>query len=283
MPISCNLKFESPDNWTSSPDSPGGELIYVITSGTGGDAVTQEAALAALTNATAPELTIGTHTVTKLSVTVHRVNGNTFTGTVRYGFSSGRHIFDTGESTRSFSTMGETIHIDNSIATVQTYGEYWDVDGLINVRFKKNTDPTISAEYLIESIDGVDIVVPVFSFSETHWKVAEDVDDAYMMTVMELTGKVNDNTFRGFAAGEVLFLGAELDQRKVRGDYEIKYHFSVKKNKTNLSVGSITGIAKKGWEYLWIIKDEDTEGNPYISSVSVEQVYEYGNFAGLNI
>ena len=53
-------------------------------------------------------------------------------------------------------------------------------------------------------------------------------------------------------------------------------------------MGEITGIAKKGWEYLWVryadAKDDTAKAivkKPI--AAYVEKVYEEGNFAGLGI
>ena len=55
-----------------------------------------------------------------------------------------------------------------------------------------------------------------------------------------------------------------------------------------LSLGTITGISKEGWQYLWVrfIDDEDTTAKALIKrpvSAYVEQVYSYGDFSGLGI
>jgi hypothetical protein len=55
---------------------------------------------------------------------------------------------------------------------------------------------------------------------------------------------VNDSGFKGFAAGECLFLGAAGTKRG-SGDWEIGYRFASSPNVTGLTVGDITGINKK--------------------------------------
>ena len=75
------------------------------------------------------------------------------------------------------------------------------------------------------------------------------VTRAYKLTLFALTGRVNNSAFKGFAAGECLFLGAAGTKRG-SGDWEIGYRFASSTNVTGLIVGDITGINKKGWEYL---------------------------------
>lgn len=98
------------------------------------------------------------------------------------------------------------------------------------------------------SVEGVDIDVPVYHFSETHYlpltcrpeqssvvakrprprrgrrhvKGLPDaiVTPAYSGTQFNLTGKVNGGAFKGFAAGECLFLGA-AGAKRGSGDWPL--------------------------------------------------------------
>ena len=120
----------------------------------------------------------------------------------------------------------------------------------------------------------------------------------YKGTLFQLTGKVNNAAFRGLAAGECLFLGASGTLHGTEstsgggtsedGDWEITYRFAASPNKTGITIGSITGIAKKGWEYLWVryADVEDTTAMVIVKkpvSVYVEKVYDDGDFAALGI
>jgi len=134
---------------------------------------------------------------------------------------------------------------------------------------------------------GVDITVPVYSFSETHILANSAVTAAYKGKLFALTGKTNNATFKGFAIGECLFLGASGSKRG-KGDWEITFRFAASPNKTGLTVGDITGIAKKGWEYLWVRYEDavDTAAGTMVKkplAVYIEKVYEEGNFADLAI
>ena len=133
----------------------------------------------------------------------------------------------------------------------------------------------------------MDVTVPVYNFSETHYIAVAAVSGAYKAALFYLTGSVNNGGFKGFAAGEVLFLGASGSQRG-EDDWEIKFKFAASPNATGLVVGDITGINKKGWEYLWVryADAEDTSAKVLVKkpiAAYVEQVYPYGNFAGLGI
>jgi hypothetical protein len=133
-------------------------------------------------------------------------------------------------------------------------------------------------------IDGVDIIAPAFQFGFTKYVSFATVNNAYKANLANLTGKTNSDTFEGFAAGEVLFLGASGTVRGNDADWEISFSFSQQPNRTNITVGDISGISKKGWEYLWVrsrtvTRNELTVQEPV--AVYVEKVYDSASFASL--
>ena len=85
-----------------------------------------------------------------------------------------------GESSYSFDTGGGTQHITQSLSTISKYAKTGetapDFKGAIGFNGK--------------TMEGVDITVPVFSWSETHVKTPEEVTQAYALTLFDLTGKV---------------------------------------------------------------------------------------------
>ena len=186
---------------------------------------------------------------------------------------------ETGDSSFSFDTGGGTQHITQSLSTVGKYaasGTAPDFKGAIGVTH--------------DNVEGVDITVPVYHFAETHYLADAVVTSTYKGTLFALTGKVNDAAFKGLTAGECLFLGASGSRRGSGedDDWEITFRFAASPNRTNISVGPITGISKKGWEYLWVryADVEDAGSNTLVKqpmAAYVEQVYEYGNFATLGI
>jgi hypothetical protein len=182
------------------------------------------------------------------------------------------------ESTFAFDTGGGTQHITQSLSTVGRYGP------------AASTALGGAIGYDGQNVAGVDITVPVYQFRETHYLAPATVTQAYKLTLMGLTGAVNNAAFRGFQAGEVLFLGASGTRRGTDPDdsWEITYSFAASSNRTGLAVGSITGIAKAGWDYLWVQYGDDVDSavralvkKPV--AVYVEQVYPTASFAGLGI
>lgn len=206
-------------------------------------------------------------------------------GTVTYGEADFSQPKETGESSFSFDTGGGTDHATQSISTVASYSaggssSVPDYGGAINVEISNGE----------RRVNGVDFVVPQYNFTETHYIAYATVDNTFKGNLFSLTGKVNNATFRGLAAGECLFLGASGSVRGDDEDWEITYRFAGKPNRTGLTVGDITGINVKGWEYLWVqyenkeeTVDDKTIIIPYPKYVYVEQIYQTGNFSSLGI
>jgi hypothetical protein len=203
-------------------------------------------------------------------------------GIARYGRRKQQP--ETNESRFSFDTGGGTQHITNSLETVGCYGDP-DEDFI--------TDHLGVIGWDGQAVQGIDITVPVYRFTEVHYLPVVYVTESYKRDLFWLTGRVNSVGFRGFAVGEVLFLRASGSQRSSE-DWEISFQFAASPNATDLKVGNITGIHKRGWEYMWTQfktaagrdKDSGEETGDLIpkpKAVFIEQVYRYGDFSKLGI
>lgn len=262
MPVTVYEKWDSRETTIAEDSSV--DLRYIIR-GTDDDATANSALLSA-----SPVYYGG---LVRQSAHTERIAEDAWEGSVRYGMLEPP---ETGDSSFSFDTGGGTQNITQSLATVGAYSASGP---------PPNFKGAIGATR--DSVEGVDITVPVYNFSETHYIDTLLVTAAYKATLFSLTGTVNNAPFRGFAAGEVLFLGASGSKRG-QDDWEISYRFAASPNVLGLAVGDITGVAKRGWEYLWVrYQDtEDTAAKMLVKqpvAVYVEQVYPYGNFAGLGI
>jgi hypothetical protein len=248
---------------TEGVESPSVDLIFVV-QGTEDDGDVR-----ALVEATIPALYAG---LVFQSYHIAHQGGGVWEVTARYGKKEPK---DTNDSSFSFDTGGGTTHITQSLETKGKYAPPGknapDFQGAIGV----TTD----------SVEGTDITIPIYSFTETHYLPVAVVTGAYKAALFFLTGKVNNAVFKGFAPGEVLFMGASGSQRGEE-DWEITFRFAASPNVTNLSVGPITGIDKKGWEYLWVryadAEDEKVLVKQPIAAY-VEKVYDQGDFSQIGI
>lgn len=176
---------------------------------------------------------------------------------------------------RSFDTTGGTQHITQAESET-IYGGGPSVQNAIGVDDN--------------GVNGVDIVVPQLQWQEAYDVPNTYVTDAYIRNVATLTGRVNATPFRGFQAGEVLFVGCsgsqEWDDQKGRGPWSLSFRFVASPNVTGVQIGSITGIEKKGHDYLWVRYESATESNQLIKrpkAVYVNKVYRGADFANLGI
>jgi hypothetical protein len=268
VPVEVLEKFESRQITTGS--NPSVELRYAIR-GTNDDIEARNALVAGSPVLYDPWGS-GLVFLPRDQITVLPIGEELWDGIVRYGT-----IPATNESTFSFDTGGGTQHITQSRQTIASYA----APGLTAPNFRGAIGVTD------DSVEGVDITVPVYQFAETHYKPDSLITLAYKATLFSLTGRTNSGAFKGFAAGEVLFLGAAGSKRGL-GDWEINYRFAASPNMTALVVGEITGIAKKGWEYLWVryTQAEDTAAKALVKkpiAAYIERVYEAGDFSLLGI
>lgn len=117
-----------------------------------------------------------------------------------------------------------------------------------------------------QGVQGVDMEAPVAEWSETHYLPVASITNSYLMAVEDLFHRVNDASFRGRAAHEVLFVGMSARNRGPLGtptDVECTFTFRAKRNKTSQTIAGITGIAIDAWAVIDIrteaIADEDSQ------------------------
>ena len=259
--------YETPESPTLSDDSA--ERRYKI-EGTLNELMARTALLWA-----SPVLFAnGTRTLVRQTARVEPDDVDVWNGIVAYGEQKRP---ETGDSTYQFDTGGGTQHITHSIKTVGKYAP----PGKTAPDFKGAIGVTL------DNVEGVDITVPVYHFSETHYLAAAMVTGAYKAAVYRLTGKMKGGPFRGFAKGEVLFCGAAGSKRGEE-DWEVTFKWAASENATDIKIGNITVPSKEGWAYLWVrYRDTDDQAAKELVKepigAYVEQVYEYGDFSGLGI
>lgn len=180
------------------------------------------------------------------------------------------------EEALSFSTTGGTQRITQSRGTTSyvASGTAPDFKGAIGVSK--------------DAVEGCDIIAPVFSFQKTRTFSAYNVTNAYIKALSDATGTINQSTFMGFAAQEVLFVGAEGRQNSPEEPWTITFHFKAGPNLTGLTVGTISSIAKKAWQYLWVLyQDTEDTSAKFLTkrplAVYVEDVYRQSNFSTLGV
>lgn len=195
---------------------------------------------------------------------------------------------ETGDSFYQFEIGTTSRHVKLSLATVGAYGvkpkaggaaatgDWGHMIGLI---------PGIEGEK--GQIVGTDIDIPTYSWTERWYKDADEVDGAYKAAVFAVAANpINNDTFRAFSAGEVKFEGLSGGKRESEDDYELTFRFAASPNLTGISIADMSGIAVKGWEYLWTLEEETLRYGahvPWPIAAYVEQIYGTSNFDALEI
>lgn len=193
------------------------------------------------------------------------LGGGVWEITARYG------LVDRSEKVYNLDTSGGSAHVSQSLSTIGRYGIAPDCKGAIN--------------FDGERVEGVDISTRRFAWNEQYKLRPTQFTQAYKLILFNMTYRMNNATFRGFAAGEVLFQGATASQQGSH-DVELTYYFEASPNMAGYSVGGITVAAKLGWDYQWVRYKKTDASNRVITSpdgVYIERLYEPGNFTLLGI
>lgn len=204
----------------------------------------------------------------------------------------------------SVDTTGNTEHI------TQAWSNTDDPEEFVKKYPTDETHPNYSGAINVsgDRVNGVDITVPTFNFTET-WLVPawyllrgrkheqepakdEELDsgasEPYAVVLHDMTGKVNEDEWRIFKPGEVLFLGARYDASRGQTMVPVTFSFSARKNapKDKLYVGDIKIDEKEGWDYLWIVYESDSNEGTIVKRPAyayVDRVYERRKFEDLKI
>ena len=210
------------------------------------------------------------------SYSVSFIGDNAWQLTISYSKDGAEDGTDPLKRSRSFDTTGGTQHMTQAFAETRFGTSAPDQKKAIGVDSN--------------GVNGVDVVVPQLQWQEGYDVPNSYVTDAYIRGVSGVTGTTNNATFRGFEAGEVLFVGCsgsqEWDDQKGRGPWSLSFRFVASKNVTGEVIGDITGVAKKGHEYLWVRYEDAVDSNVLMKkpkAVYVNKVYRESAFSALGI
>jgi hypothetical protein len=184
---------------------------------------------------------------------------------------------------RSFDTTGGTQHI-----TQAHDDRRYPLFGVGGLSAAPDQQKAIGVDG--NGVNGVDIVVPALQWQEQYDVPNAYINATYVRGLAGMTGTTNNAAFRGFEAGEVLFVGCsgsqEWDNEKGSGPWSLSYRFIASKNVTGQTIGSISGIDKKGHEYLWVRYEDSVSGSNLLKTpkaVYVSKVYKDADFSALGI
>ena len=109
------------------------------------------------------------------------------------------------------------------------------------------------------AVSGADIITSAFRENCLLTIDAGNCTASFRKKIASLTGSVNSRTFHGWAAGEVLFLGANsgLPGYNDRGDelVDVTFKFAIRRNKDPRIVNNLR-ISASGWDIVWPLGTE---------------------------
>jgi len=200
----------------------------------------------------------------KQDIQCNRTAYNHWTVRVPYGLMK----VETGEWSWDFDTTGGTVHLTQAKEEI--------------ARYPTATAPNQLGAIAVDGdeVKGIEITIPAMKVNVSYKHPLGVMTLARAKFLNNMTGMVNSDSFLTFAPGEVLFLGAR-GADGTNAEASVSYSFAMAANATGLTIGSIAGVAKKGWEVAWIryqdtITTADGKENPtrVPKYVYVDRVYE---------
>jgi hypothetical protein len=216
----------------------------------------------------------------KQNVAIEAIGNGLWTGSVTYGRLPMPEV-NTGTWSFEFGS-GELVHIQQAISQTAfvASGTAPDPKGAINVR--KTQDGA-------NVVDGLDIDAAVsFRWSETwRWPYATANSISFINLIKGTLKRTNDAAWRIFSEGEVRLLRV-AGEAQGEAYVPVTYEFEAETNVTGLTVGDITGISKKGFEYLWPYYKQVYDATakvviPQPSAVYVAKVFKTADFSALGL
>lgn len=178
-------------------------------------------------------------------------------------------------TTSSYSTATATRMV--SLGRIHTYGSMWN-SPLLDLQY--DSDGSLKA-------NGVPILVSNGSYQVTHYYKSSELSETVRDKIIRCRCTVNDRTWRGWAAGQVLFTGESKTKDPSSGYQEMTFNFQISLNATGISVGSFS-VNKDGWDVITVravpqisLVDGTYTKTVGVAGVGVDRVYPRTNFSDL--
>jgi hypothetical protein len=219
------------------------------------------------------------HGLVRDSADVDPIGPAMYEGTVRYI----KRKKEEGQFEFEFEFGSESVRRTHAIATRNTY----TASGFTMPDYKGAIGVVVNGGEI--SIEGCEVDSPALTFSIRGRLAPSAFTSAYRAAIAGVKhAPVNNAPFLGFAANEVRFLGCTGGYKEGDPYGELQFRFAVSPNVTDLYVGGIGPIAKKGWDFLdiYCVKQLDATANAMVDvpkAVRCHQVYYESNFAALGI
>lgn len=227
----------------------------------------------------------------KSASVAERLTENAWKIEVNYGSESKSSSGDSGseddEATMNFDCSAGTKHMTQAIEQTCVYAGSGDS--------KDSSDEASAVPIGWNGKDGSEseaagVDVSIGELRETYTKTmskSKVTGTSWKRKVAELVGKVNSGSFKGWNAGEVMFLGCSYSApSKGSKKVSVSFHFAIRLNESKATVAGQNIGSKKGFEYLWALTDDevrDGERKRKVRKIYKAVVCETDGFGGLGI
>lgn len=175
------------------------------------------------------------------------------------------------------STATRTVSLDR----VRSYGNIPTYGGLIDVQ--ESGDGTLEPR-------GISVYVPTGTMTITHYFKKSQWTTKLRNKIAYRRCRYNSDSFRGFAHGELLFVGESVNYNQGDSYVEVQFKFLISENSDEIEVGSMKNISKRGWQGLWCRYKKQVKtvnGKKYQvivpEGVAIEKIYHACSFEELGL
>jgi len=205
--------------------------------------------------------------------------GGVWMCTVEYGFSAETQTEDPEppETPDESKPLGPDYAIDITAAQVHINQSKQTIS---RTSYSPNNPPNYQGAINVtrDRVEGTDVFAPKFEFTITVQRYP--VLLPYLRLIRSLVATTNKNKWRGFEAGELIYLGM-TGTCKPGEVWSLTHKFAVGTNLADFDVGQITVPSKKAWQFLWVTYTDAVDQallvqKPY--AAYVERVYDESDF-----
>ena len=227
----------------------------------------------------------------KSASVAERLTENAWKIEVNYGSESKSSSGDSGseddEATMNFDCSAGTKHMTQAIEQTCVYAGSGES--------KDSSDEASAVPIGWNGKDGSEseaagVDVSNGELRETYTKImskSKVTGTSWKRKVAELVGKVNSGSFKGWSAGEVMFLGCSYTApTKGSKKVAVSFHFAIRLNENRATIAGQSVGSVKGFEYLWALTDDevkDGERKRKIRKIYKAVVCETDGFGSLGV
>ena len=125
-----------------------------------------------------------------------------------------------------------------SLGRVRSYGDMPEYGGLIDVQ--ESGDGTLEPR-------GISVYVPTGTMTITHYFKQSQWTTKLRNKIAYRRCRYNSDSFRGFAHGELLFVGESVNYSDGDPYVEVQFKFLISENSDDIEVGNMTDSSNRGW------------------------------------